>query len=359
MFEFKKGKSSDKVLSEQEIQQKLYGRFLSNKNVVAGASEAYTRPAPKASAGASSAAVLFPEDTGEELTADHSRSSELISEARPAERKTERKEPAAAPAAKEVFREKFQSSENDLLKTVRNKSQAPKITFQKVMPKLQMPELPIGALWTAVSNAFAAGFNAIFGVFFAIGRVVDFRREGVRTGLAWGSGLVMLVLLLAAIQGLNSKREIAMKTSVPKAPKKIAAKAVLKKAAVPVAADSQEQEIGVNVADRNEVPLTRAQEDTKVVIKKAASAEVSRGRFVIQVATYVIRDDANRLLQDLQKIEPKSFVKGLSRSSGKTYFSVFLGRFESFQEGQQALAKFKKTDLSRSFKDAFIRTLEA
>jgi len=358
MFDFKKGKASDKVLSEQEIQQKLYGRFLSNKNTVAGASEGYTKPAPKSpSASASSAAVLFPEDTAEELNFN-TQSSELISDARPAEKKIERKEPAAA-APKEVFRERFQTAEADLLKTVRSKPGATKLPFQQSIPKLRLPKVPLQPVLAALGNAGAAFFNTVFGFFFAIGRVVDFRKEGVRTGLAWGSGVVMLVLLLAAIQGLNSRREIAMKTSVPKAPKKISAKAAPKIAALPVLETSEERDGGTAViAARNDTPLTPAKKET-VAEKKSAAADVSNGRFVIQVATYVIRDDANRLLKDLQKIETKSFVKGLSRSSGKTYYSVFLGRFESFQAGQQALAKFKKSDLSRSFKDAFIRTLEA
>jgi len=356
MFDFKKGKASDKVLSEQEIQQKLYGRFLTNKNSVAGASESYTRPtAPKASAtSSSSAAVLFPEETTEELNRADSLQQELISEVRAPEKKNERKDFTSLPN-KEALRERFQNTENDLLKASRNKSSASKVSFQRVIPKLDLPKIPFQSIFSAVSNAAAVFFNAVFGFFFMIGRVVDFRKEGVRTGLAWGSGVVMLVLLLAAIQGLNSKREIAMKTSVPKAPKKISAKANVQKALVPALPVLDGQNADTDVADRNAKPLTPVQ-DKKETPKKAAAA--SKGRFVIQVATYVIRDDANRLLGDLQKIEPKSFVKGLSRSSGKTYYSVFLGRFESFQEGQQALAQFKKSDLSRSFKDAFIRTLE-
>lgn len=357
MFEFKKGKSSDKVLSEQEIQQKLYGRFMVNKNSIAGAAESYSRPAPKTS-NSSSAAVLFPEEAGEELNTD-SRSSELISEARPVEKKNERKEPDSFPNSKETLRERFQSSENDLLKTVRSKSLGSKASIQKVIPKVQFPKLPLRKILGMVSNLAALFFNTIFGFFFAIGKVVDFRKEGVRTGLAWGSGVVMLVLLLAAIQGLNSKREIAMKTSVPRAPKKVTAKVAIQKAVVPAVSSSDEQKAITKVAGRNAAPLTPAEKDAGTLQTAAKATDVSNGRFVIQVATYVIRDDANRLLQDLLKIESRSFVKGLSRASGKTYYSVFMGRFETFQAGQQALAMFKKTDLSRSFKDAFIRTLDA
>lgn len=358
MFDFKRGKASDKVLSEQEIQQKLYGRFLTNKNAVAGASESYTRPAPKVS-NASSAAVLFPEETTEERSSVDTRTAESLSDLRTSEKKVDIKEPTSIPASKEIFRDRFQSTENDLLKVNRVKSAAPKPIFKPVLPKIQLPKIPFQALLSRVFSGAAVIFNAIFGVFFKISRVVDFRKEGVRTGLAWGSGVVMLVVLLAAIQGLNSKREIAMKTAVPRAPKKISAKAVTKKIA-PAAALSAESktEAIAPLAGRNEKPLTPAIQEAGEGLKKADKAAAT-GRFVIQVATYVIRDDANRLLEDLQKIESRSFVKGLSRSSGKTYYSVFLGRFQSFQEGQQALAKFKKSDLSRSFKDAFIRTLEA
>lgn len=359
MFDFKKGKSSDKVLSEQEIQQKLYGRFLTNKNSIAGASESYTRPAVKsASPSSSSAALLFPEETADDSAVEN-RPSELISEARPAEKREDLREPAAAASPKEVYRERLQNAEQDFLKAARGRVSAPKVSFQRVLPKVQLPKLPLRQVFDSMLNGIAVFFNAIFGLLFSIGRVVDFRREGVRSGLAWGSGVVALVLLLAAIQGLNSKREIAMKTAVPKAPKKVSAKAEVRKS-IPVSLESgTARVVAPLVADRNDSPLTPAAEKAVPINKPETAATASKGRFVIQVATYVIRDDAERLLKDIQKIEAKAFVKGLSRSSGKTYYSVFLGRFESFKDGQQALAAFKKTDLSKSFKDAFIRTLEA
>ena len=337
MFEFKKNKSSDKVLTEKEIQQKLYGRFLNSKNTAAGAAETYLRPSGR------SAAALFPEETVEEQP--QIRPSDLVSEPRPAEKK---------PVPKDALREKFQTSESELLRTVQ-KPKLAKPVFQPVLPKIKLPALPWKTLLSGIAGGLTAVFRTAFSGIFALGRVVDFRREGVRTGLAWGSGIVVLVLLLAAIHGLNSKREYAMKTA-PQTPKKTAVKIAPAKKTVPVIPAAAEIEIQ-NAEPTADSALSAA--ETKPTLQKEAAADVSKGRFVIQVATYVIRDDANRLAEDLKKTQTRGFVKGLSRASGKTYYSVFLGRFENYQAAQDALAKFKKTDLSRSFKDAFMRTLDS
>ena len=105
--------------------------------------------------------------------------------------------------------------------------------------------------------------------------------------------------------------------------------------------------------------LEQPSEKTKefAVAEKEASPVVSKGHFVIQVATFVIKDDATRLMEDLKKSEARVFIKGMTRASGKTYYSVFIGRFKNYQEAQQALAKFQKKASAKTFTDAFIRTL--
>lgn len=348
MFEFKKSKSSDKVLTEKEIQQKLYGRYLNNKNAVAGASEGYSRPAQRSAAAVQAAPALFPESQADQPAA--TRPSELVSEPRPAEKAPEKKDLFTEHAEKQTLRDKFQASESQSLRSVYKTKTVKPAQQTPVRPNIQLPKLPWKAILNGLTAAAAAFFRVFFNIFFALGRVVDFRKEGVRTGLAWGSGVVLLVLLLAAVHGLNSKREQAMKSAVPKAPKAVQAKKT--------AAPSEAPKAALPAAESTPTPLSPAESESAAE-PAVEKPKASKGRFVIQVATYVIRDDANRLLEDMKKTESRSFVKGLSRSSGKTYYSVFIGRFENYQEAQTALAQFKKTDISRSFKDAFIRTLES
>jgi len=357
MFEFKKSKTSEKVLTEQEIQQKLYGRFLSNKSTVAGASESYARPAssPKQSSGSS--VVIAPENHHAAPSVsqpDFEKAPDLSQEHRVTERPVTHK----PSETKEQPRDLFQTPVSERPKVERPNPIKLQKPNEKRSSSYSVPKLPVGKVLAGLGMALGTFLGSVTNAFFYIGKLIDFRREGVRTGLAWGSGVVLLVLLLAAIHGLNSKREVAMKSAVNKSAVKseVQKKADKLKA---VAAESVTAKDAVKTAIKEETPLSAVTDITESETKEPVTAKesISQGRFVIQVATYVIKDDAERLLGDMQKIGLNSFVKTQARSSGKTYYSVLIGRFENFQQAQQELAKFKKMDISRSFKDAFIRTI--
>jgi cell division septation protein DedD len=83
------------------------------------------------------------------------------------------------------------------------------------------------------------------------------------------------------------------------------------------------------------------------------------GKYVIQVATYAVLEDANRIIQNLKQSGFESFYKKQVRNStGHSFFTVCLGRFESYSSAQETLAKFRKASVARPFQDAFIRTME-
>ncbi len=87
--------------------------------------------------------------------------------------------------------------------------------------------------------------------------------------------------------------------------------------------------------------------------------ETVAGKHVIQVATYAVLDDANRLIEGINQAGFNAFFKKQSRSStGHTFYPVYLGRFESSSAAQQTLNKFRKASVARPFQDAFVRTLE-
>jgi cell division septation protein DedD len=86
---------------------------------------------------------------------------------------------------------------------------------------------------------------------------------------------------------------------------------------------------------------------------------VTAGKYVIQVATYAVLEDANRIIQSLKQAGFESFFKKQVRNStGHSFFTVCLGRFESYTNAQETLAKFRKAAVARPFQDAFIRTME-
>lgn len=86
---------------------------------------------------------------------------------------------------------------------------------------------------------------------------------------------------------------------------------------------------------------------------------ISDGKYVIQVATYAVLEDANRVIQNIKQAGFNAFLKKQVRNStGHAFYPVFLGRFESSALAQQALNRFRKSSVARPYQDSFIRTLE-
>lgn len=188
---------------------------------------------------------------------------------------------------------------------------------------------------------------------------VDFKNPRVRRIFSWTLGIGILVFLFVGIHVLNLKREVAMKH-----PKKVSVTKPVKKkkdiipqqvAAQTIASDSSAEsaltasETGASL-DSSSAAYTSASDAS------VQTPAVQKGQ-VIQIATFAILSDAEKLVGKLKLEGWPCFAKPLVRSGGKTYFCVFLGAFKTYQEAEIKLAEFKKKEISKSFQDAFIRSL--
>ena len=145
----------------------------------------------------------------------------------------------------------------------------------------------------------------------------------------------MVALLFLGIHVLNGYREKAMKASKPK---------------MPLETSSLREEVPSLVA-----PVSPA--SPPVAVEPPPPPPTPRRSYVIQVCTYASRTDAERLAEKMKAATLPAFVEPLGRANGKTFYPVFLGRFETFQEAQAKLKEFRGKPVSRDFQDSFIRTL--
>ena len=98
---------------------------------------------------------------------------------------------------------------------------------------------------------------------------------------------------------------------------------------------------------------TVAQETTK-----AARPHLNKYQpYGIQAATFAIRTDAQNLVDKINSESLPALVKPLSRGAGsKVYFCVVIGGFKTSQEAELKLVEFKKKEISKPFRDAFVRS---
>lgn len=208
---------------------------------------------------------------------------------------------------------------------------------------------------------------------------VDLRRPEAKRALYWVAGAVVLAALFLSVHSLNVRREAAMNTPVLEAERSSALSAgrenrVISRSTPPASAE-RKSSTSTNRAKSEAIEPVSSPKERREDKKEERRAErnkneeapkkslppppVSEGRYVIQIATYASSDDANRIVEQLTKEGASVFVRALSRPSGKVYYALFLGRFESFQDAQLKLEKFRKKDTAAPFEDAFIRTLES
>ncbi len=204
-------------------------------------------------------------------------------------------------------------------------------------------------------------------------KIIDFRKSNARRVVYWVGGIVCLVLLFGGIHLLNVKREVAMKAPRQK---KVSNTIADKNANVSTSKAKDVKKVPVNseVLSKNvegqsaSVQETVSQTKKEDAKKKESSSEKptanltgednsNAGRYVIQIATYAGPNDSERVVKQLRAANLESFMKALTRSNGKVYYSVFLGRYNDFEAAQAAFAKFRKNDAAAHFEDAFIRTL--
>lgn len=229
------------------------------------------------------------------------------------------------------------------------------------------------------SQSFRKGVNAVLGFFAGILwklgayfvqflafilKILDPRKPQARRLLYSITACVLVAALFVGVFRLNAQRKKAMLGEIPRATAVqtplVSSAPVVEAAKVPaVTVDLTDATSEAIQKEESQEMILKALENSSGGSLSAVAPPVSAGKYVIQVATYVLVEDANRVIESLKQAGFESFYKKQIRNStGNTFYTVCLGRFESYPLAQENLAKFRKAAVARPFQDAFIRTLE-
>ncbi len=166
----------------------------------------------------------------------------------------------------------------------------------------------------------------------------------------WFGGFIFITVLLGSIHYLNVQREIAMKTTRPR-------QAIPSLQARTVSAEPFHS-TQTSISSTSPLSTVETGESRSGVVSSAPSlGGESEGMFVIQIVTYANPADATNLAVRLKHEGFPALVKQFTRSTGKVYHTVFVGRFKSYRDAQEILVRFQKKEMAKPFQDAFIRTL--
>lgn len=204
-------------------------------------------------------------------------------------------------------------------------------------------------------------------------RILDPRKPQARRLLYSITACIMVAALFIGVFRLNNQRKKAMLGELPSVSVVVPATS----AAVADTETVQESSpLSVVSAENESADLSQREESQEMILKalensSSATTGISStgtevvspaavgGKYVVQVATYAVLEDANRIIQNLKQAGFDSFYKKQVRNStGHSFFTVCLGRFESYSSAQETLSKFRKASVARPFQDAFIRTME-
>ncbi len=180
---------------------------------------------------------------------------------------------------------------------------------------------------------------------------VAFIKNVVRQkGLAGLVAVSMAVLLFLAVHALNLYRTEAMKN-----PKKAAARAVPRA----VASEEKPRPSEGRLTQSETSPTVPEPEEKlpPVRLMPPGPPVVEEKGYVVQVCTYAREEDAQRLVFQMNEAGLPAFQKPLRRPSGKTFYSVFLGRYKTYREAQGKLQEFRGSPMAHEFPDVFIRSL--
>ncbi len=360
LFGKKNNPEVNKTLSEREIQQRLYGHLRNPHNG--------TQPPPVSINKESKATGSIPSVQADTRTAVKPLNTVPL---------PPRQHTKPADGAEDLFRFSHKPEEAKppaervrVERTVVPSKPVVKPAEKKPSPFAGAAAFAAGKLLPGAAKLLKAVFMAVFQIFaVVVGWVVqfflriDFKNPQIRRTFYWTLGIGLFAFMLVSIHILNMKREFAMKHT-PKSvytkqkPKK--AKRVEAPAPVPAAEATASETSLLSAAVPGAATAASAASVAAAPAVETPAAvpahPVMKGQ-VIQIATFAVQADAQKLVDKLRQDSWACFVKPLVRPGGKTYYCVFLGAFKSYQEAETKLSEFKKKDISKPFQDAFIRTL--
>lgn len=111
------------------------------------------------------------------------------------------------------------------------------------------------------------------------------------------------------------------------------------------------------VPESNTLTLNPAQVSSGMGADSKASENVTKQKFyAVQICTYQRETDAKTLVNELNQKGFKAFIKE-THSQQRDFYVVFLERSKSYTDAKNTLNRFKASDLSSQFQDAFIRSI--
>ncbi|MFA5168169.1 MAG: SPOR domain-containing protein [Candidatus Omnitrophota bacterium] len=177
---------------------------------------------------------------------------------------------------------------------------------------------------------------------------LDPKRVAVRRFFYWGVAALVVFLLFWGVNALNSQREEAMRARY-----KISGESILIKtpAAVAAVVSSRPAEHPVVIT-----PVAAGPKKGRAPEGSATAEASANGSYVIQVVTYPTRQDADQIVDTFQRAGLHAFVKENTRPSGRLFYLVLLGGFHTEAEAQAQLLKFRAKEIARPFQDAFVKS---
>lgn len=324
----KNAESSDSVLSESEIQKKLYGEFSARSpHVVIGEREYSKDPLPS---------PVLPRESRDEkepIQDLFSTPTEDLTDTEmpPARNFQEQKQSEQAPRYVPLH-----DFEKRSVTAVPPASEAdPYTRFRYNRPQ----ENKMDAL-LELGKGVVQNVKALFDSF------MDPKQVTLRRFFYWGVAVLVVFLLFWGVNSLNSQREEAMRARY-----KIPGKVAVVEAPVAVLPAPVVEERQVTITPAPVRPKKVAAPDTAV-----KTPPVSSSTYVIQVVTYPSKQDADQIVASLKKAGLQAFVQENARPSGRVFYLVLIGGFRTASEAQSQLLKFRALEAARPFQDAFVRT---
>ena len=330
---FNRKKSTDassSVLSESEIQKKLYGEFSEGTSPgVIGDREHFKTPLP---------ASLSPKESSSEKDAAgdlFSLQRDVLSESNLSSRPVSPEQRPDDHASRHVPLRDFDKKPVSSVPASSSADSYTRFRYNRSSEKkrISFPDL---------LNGFFEKTGELIKFF------LDPEQVAIRRVFYWGSAVLVVFLLFWGVNALNSQREEAMRVryKIPGAPAPA-------KTSAPVAAVVP----GKPASERAVVITPSPVKPKKVRVPQSGTttAVPAGGSYVIQVVTYPTQQDAAQIADTFKREGFRAFVKENTRPSGRLFYLVLLGGFRTEAEAQAQLSKFRAKEVARPFQDAFVR----
>lgn len=177
----------------------------------------------------------------------------------------------------------------------------------------------------------------------------DPRQVVLRRIFYWGFAILVVFLLFWGVNALNSQREEAMRVRYKIPGESTPVKTPDAVAMVAPAVPAVERPVVITPAPVRPRKV-RASEGS------VTTAVPVSGSYVIQVVTYPTQQDADQVVATFRRAGLRAFVKENARPSGRLFYLVLLGGFRTEAEAQAQLLKFRAKEVARPFQDAFVKS---